>query len=101
MAVNPNPRTSTPARTEAVVPREAAKRFDFIDDIWFLLLVSNKPEMVSAAAEAAGFGECESELRQSPCASGHLNVIYSSTRHKQFIPKPLTERAAESGCAGC
>jgi hypothetical protein len=53
------PPAITAART--VAPREAAKRFDFIDDIWFLLLVSNKPEMVSATAETSGFGEGESE----------------------------------------
>jgi hypothetical protein len=46
------PPAITAART--VAPREAAKHFDFIDDIWFLLLISNKPEMVSATAEPSG-----------------------------------------------
>src|SRR5258708_9406560 len=99
MAVDPNPRTSMPAKTRASIPCEAGTRFDFVDDICFLLLVSNRPEMVFATAEAAGFCECESGRRQSPCADGHLNVIRSSTCRKRFIRKLVTKRTAESGYA--
>src|SRR6266446_3345467 len=41
MAVDPNPRTSMPARTRAAIPRETAKRFDKFDDIGFLLFALN------------------------------------------------------------
>jgi hypothetical protein len=50
IAVAPNPRTSRPARTRATVQREAAKGFDFPDDMGFLLLVFNNAEMVSTTA---------------------------------------------------
>jgi hypothetical protein len=50
MAVDPNPRTSMPARTRAAVPRETEKHFDIFDDIGFLLLALNNAEMFSATA---------------------------------------------------
>jgi hypothetical protein len=52
MVVNPDPRTSMPASTRAVVQREAAKLFDFPDDMGLLLLVFNNAEMVSTTSGA-------------------------------------------------
>jgi hypothetical protein len=61
MPVDPNPRTSMPARTRAVVPCEAAKPFDFPDDIGFLLVVFNNSEM--------GFRYCGDLARPQDSAS--------------------------------
>jgi hypothetical protein len=41
LAVDPEPRTSKPAKTSAAAPWEAAQSFKFLDVKEFLLLVSN------------------------------------------------------------
>jgi hypothetical protein len=67
MAVDPNPRTNMPARTRAVVPCEAAKPFDFSDDIGFLLVVFNNSEM--------GFRYCGDLGRPQDSASVSQNRL--------------------------